>query len=723
VKKRWILIGAGVAVLFLVAAAGAFYLYKQHQSRDIRGSSTVEFVPTEPPPTMPAPPKPRPTPGPRTPVALTRVDWPTFGLDPRRLRYLPSTLHPPFRVEWTFRARYLLEFPPAVAYGRAYIANNPGTLFAISAKTGRLGWHFSSGRCTAASPAVADGLVYETFLNKEPCNQKAGTPGLDGEVVALEARKGHVRWRHRIGPSETSPLVANGLVYVGDWNGYVYALNAKTGREVWRYQTGGEVKGALTLSGNRLYVGSYDHHVYAFAARTGRLIWRASAQERFGSRGTFYSTPTAAYSRIYIGSTDGKVYSFGAQTGELRLARDLGPADPDRLVQRQLLLARRGHRRRPVALSGERSDLRLGDRARHDRLLLDPEGPHLRSRCEDGQAGLELPRRPVLAPRRGARAGLPRRPHEALWDGSAVRHVVTGAAGFIGSHLTEALLAAGHEVRAIDAFTDYYDSAVKEQNAAAFPVERLDLAADPLDFSDADGVFHLAGQPGVRSFGVRFPLYVRHNVLASQRVFEAAARDGVRVVFASSSSVYGEAERFPTPEETPPAPLSPYGITKLTCEHLARASARSLGLDAVVLRYFNAFGPRQRPDMAFTRIATALAEGRPFELYGDGMQSRGFTYVADVVSATVAAMERGRSGTYNVGGGTEASLLETIALFERLAGRPLEVAVGPPVPGDQRRTSADTTRIRSDLGWQPQVSLEEGLQAQWEWVSGRVAAR
>ena len=303
-----------------------------------------------------------------------------------------------------------------------------------------------------------------------------------------------------------------------------------------------------------------------------------------------------------------------------------------------------------------------------------------------------------------------------------MRYVVTGAAGFIGSHLTEALLSAGHDVRAIDAFTDYYDPALKEENAAGFPVERLDLADDPLDVSGTDGVFHLAGQPGVRSFGERFPLYVRQNVLASQRVFEAAARDGVRVVFASSSSVYGEAERYPTPEETPPAPLSPYGITKLTCEHLVRASARSLGLDAVVLRYFNAFGPRQRPDMAFTRIATALAEGRSFELYGDGEQSRGFTYVADVVSATVAAMERG-SGTYNVGGGTEASVLETIALFERLAGRPLDVVAHPPVPGDQRRTSADTARIRADLGWKPHVSLEEGLEAQWEWVSGRVAAR
>jgi nucleoside-diphosphate-sugar epimerase len=303
-----------------------------------------------------------------------------------------------------------------------------------------------------------------------------------------------------------------------------------------------------------------------------------------------------------------------------------------------------------------------------------------------------------------------------------MRYVVTGAAGFIGSHLAEALVRAGHEVVGIDCFTDYYDPALKEENARALDVRRLDLAEDELDFRGYEGVFHLAGQPGVRSFGEVFPLYVRRNVVASQRVFEAAARDGVRVVFASSSSVYGEAERYPTPESASPAPLSPYGITKLTCEHLARAYARSFDLDVVTLRYFNAFGPRQRPDMAFTKIAEALLEGRPFPLYGDGGQSRGFTYVDDVVAASVAAMERG-SGTYNVGGGTEASMLEAIALLERISGRRLQVDEQPPVPGDQRRTKADSTRIRDELGWAPATSLEDGLEAQWRWAAGRVAAR
>ena len=302
-----------------------------------------------------------------------------------------------------------------------------------------------------------------------------------------------------------------------------------------------------------------------------------------------------------------------------------------------------------------------------------------------------------------------------------MRYAVTGAAGFIGSHLAERLLAAGHEVVGLDCFTDYYDPALKEENARPLDVRRVDLAEDALDLAGFDGVFHLAGQPGVRSFGDVFPNYLRHNVLASQRVFEAAARDGVRTVYASSSSIYGAAGRYPTPEDTPPQPLSPYGITKLTAEHLAAAYTREFGLDCVVLRYFNAFGPRQRPDMAFTRIVFDLADGRPFDLYGDGEQSRGWTYVQDVVDATVLAMQGGR-GTYNVGGALEATMNESIALLERISGRRLDVRRQPPVPGDQRRTSADTTRIRSELGWRPRVSLEEGLAAQWEWASARVAA-
>jgi UDP-glucuronate 4-epimerase len=305
-----------------------------------------------------------------------------------------------------------------------------------------------------------------------------------------------------------------------------------------------------------------------------------------------------------------------------------------------------------------------------------------------------------------------------------VRFLVTGAAGFIGSHLADALLDAGHEVVGVDCLTDSYDIAEKEENARRLELLRLDLAEDELPLEGVDGVFHLAGQPGVRSFGEVFPLYVRRNVLASQRVFAAAAAAGVRVVLASSSSVYGDAAAYPTPEETVPAPLSPYGITKLACEHLARAYELSFGLDPVVLRYFTVYGPRQRPDMFFRRVVDALSAGTPFAVYGDGSQSRSFTYVGDAVAATILAMERApRGAVYNVGGGDEATVREAIELLEEISGRALEVGYEPAAKGDVKRTRADTARIRDALGWEPRTSLRDGAAAEWEWASARVAAR
>jgi UDP-glucuronate 4-epimerase len=304
-----------------------------------------------------------------------------------------------------------------------------------------------------------------------------------------------------------------------------------------------------------------------------------------------------------------------------------------------------------------------------------------------------------------------------------MRYVVTGAAGFIGSHLSEALIARGHDVVGVDCFTDYYDLALKEENAAGLDVSRLDLAEEDIALDGFDGVFHLAGQPGVRSFGDVFEDYVRRNLLATRRVFESAAAASVRVVFTSSSSVYGDAESYPTREDVEPRPISPYGVTKLGCEQLAYAYAKGFGLDAVVLRYFTFYGPRQRPDMALSRIVAALATGSAFELYGDGLQSRSFTYVADGVDATIAAMERGRAGAlYNVGGGAEATVRDVIATLERVSGRTLALVEGPAAAGDVRRTSADTGRIERDLDWRATTSLEDGLQAQWDWASARVAA-
>jgi UDP-glucuronate 4-epimerase len=298
------------------------------------------------------------------------------------------------------------------------------------------------------------------------------------------------------------------------------------------------------------------------------------------------------------------------------------------------------------------------------------------------------------------------------------RYVVTGAAGFIGSHLADALLARGDDVVAIDSFTDYYDPARKEENAGSFEVERLDVAEDSFDLDGVDGVFHLAAQAGVRPSFEHFDVYLRRNVLATQRVLESAAAEGVRVVFASSSSVYGDAERYPTPEDADLLPISPYGITKLAAERLVAAYP----VDAVVLRYFTVYGPRQRPDMGFSLLIDALLEDREFELFGD--PSRSFTFVGDVVDATIAAMDRAPAGAvYNVGGGEEATVREAIATLERASGRTARIRQGEHARGDARRTAADVTRIRNELGWSPRTRLEDGLQAQWSWAADRVAAR
>jgi UDP-glucuronate 4-epimerase len=310
-------------------------------------------------------------------------------------------------------------------------------------------------------------------------------------------------------------------------------------------------------------------------------------------------------------------------------------------------------------------------------------------------------------------------------------YLVTGCAGFVGSHLVDSVLARGDSVIGVDSFTDYYERQTKEANVAearessTFELVEADLGTATLDhlFQGVDGVFHLAARPGVReSWGESFDVYVRDNVVASQRVFEAAARTGVRVVFASSSSVYGDAEQHPTTEEAPFRPRSPYGVTKVAAEQLAAAYGRTLDLDAVALRLFTIFGPRQRPDMAVSRILTALLQGLPFRVFGSGTQSRDFTFIEDAVAAALVAMERAPHGAvYNVGGGSEISLSEVIALAEALADARLDTLVEAEANGDVRRTAADTGRIRSDLGWSPTTSFEEGLQRQLNWTAALVS--
>ena len=323
---------AGAAVVLLVAAgiAAAYVFQKRRAAEDVRGSSTEEFVVTdEPEETLPEPePEPPATTGAQPPQPKPRpkldIVWPTYGYDDERQRVAPFAHRPPYRRIWTFRAQQLLEFPPAIAYGRLYFANNSGVVFAVNAKTGKRAWRFESGRCVAAAPAVSGHTVYLSFLNRPPCNSTKPPGRLEGEVIAFATGFGKIRWRTRLGPTESSPVVANGLVYVGDWRGRVYALDERTGRVRWTFKADGRVKGALTLSGNRLFVGTYKGHVYALNPRNGRRIWRTSSQDRLGGRGQFYSTPAAAYGRIYLGSTDGKVYSFGATTGRLLWSQGTG---------------------------------------------------------------------------------------------------------------------------------------------------------------------------------------------------------------------------------------------------------------------------------------------------------------------------------------------------------------------------------------------------------------
>ena len=309
-----------------------------------------------------------------------------------------------------------------------------------------------------------------------------------------------------------------------------------------------------------------------------------------------------------------------------------------------------------------------------------------------------------------------------------MRALLTGAAGFIGSHLVAALLDEGAEVTGIDAFTDYYARSIKEANLEvnrhrqgfAFVETRIQDANLEALLDQVTHVFHLAAQAGVRrSWGRDFRIYTENNVDASQQLLEACVgRPLHRVVYASSSSLYGDNTAIPMREDALPQPVSPYGVTKLAAEQLCHLYFVNHGLPATSVRYFTVYGPRQRPDMAFHRFFRAALNGEPIVLYGDGEQTRDFTYVGDAVAATIAAGKVGVPGrAYNIGGGSRVTVYQVLVIVLRLAGRPLDVRREPAQKGDMRDTYADTSLARADLGFVPRVSLEQGLESEYRWLS------
>ncbi|MCL5950471.1 MAG: NAD-dependent epimerase/dehydratase family protein [Chloroflexi bacterium] len=311
--------------------------------------------------------------------------------------------------------------------------------------------------------------------------------------------------------------------------------------------------------------------------------------------------------------------------------------------------------------------------------------------------------------------------------------LVTGAAGFIGSHLAEALVARGHRVIGVDSFVDFYPRAFKEANleqlrqSPNFSLVESDLqtANLPKLLTGVDYVFHLAAQAGVRtSWGEGFASYVENNVLATQRLLEAAKQSRVRrVIYASSSSVYGNAAVQPVREDSTTAPISPYGVTKLAAEHLCRLYTTEHGLPTISLRYFTVFGPRQRPDMAFHKFIRAILTGDPIAVYGDGEQSRDFTYVGDIVAANLAAMRLGRPGAwYNLGGGTRVTVNQVLRMLQEIMGKRANVVYQARQFGDAAHTAADTTAARSDLEFAPRFSLEKGLRLEAEWLTELISA-
>lgn len=309
-----------------------------------------------------------------------------------------------------------------------------------------------------------------------------------------------------------------------------------------------------------------------------------------------------------------------------------------------------------------------------------------------------------------------------------MRFVVTGACGFIGSHLSDRLLEAGHEVVGIDGWVPFYPREMKENNIArARASKRFTLhetlleAAPDLEslLEGADAIYHLAAQAGVRaSWGADFAGYVEHNVLGTQKLLEAAVNAKTpRLIYASSSSVYGDVKELPLRESMALAPVSPYGVTKLAAEHLVHLYGKADSLSVTSLRFFTVYGPRQRPDMAFHRFLKAVRDGQPITLYGDGEQTRDFTFIADLIDVLEASVDRGQPGlVYNVGGGQRISVLKVLEAIGQVTGREVRIDRQAGQKGDMRDTLADTAQAARDLGFVPKTPLATGLKAEWEWI-------